>query len=216
MVGPWSRGPGARIVAGGGVPVCRDLDRTATAAIEWASVSSVLRPCPVSNTRTRAASFAGTSSTRSPSRSSRCVARLLSRERWSDRVSSKVPTAVKGPRASATTRVTDIRRAEGFPSPIASTRHQTVLAYPARVGAPRSPRRTRRTTVCDDITAGHRHDGDKPACAFLNRVSEVRVLSGAPHQRPSDLLRSLTTLGRFGVGSGVLVTKAVTTAGVEP
>jgi hypothetical protein len=47
--------------------------RSATMAIEWASVASVLRPCPVSNTRTRAASFAGTSHTVSPSASSRAA-----------------------------------------------------------------------------------------------------------------------------------------------
>jgi hypothetical protein len=34
-------------------------------------VGGVLRPCPVSNTRTRAASLAGTSRTRSPSRTNR-------------------------------------------------------------------------------------------------------------------------------------------------
>jgi hypothetical protein len=45
--------------------------RNATAAIECASVASVMRPCPVSNARTRAASFAGTSRTRAPSANNR-------------------------------------------------------------------------------------------------------------------------------------------------
>ena len=47
--------------------------RTATIATECASSASVLRSCPVSNTRTRADSLAGTSSTVSPSASSRCA-----------------------------------------------------------------------------------------------------------------------------------------------
>ncbi len=47
--------------------------RSATTAIECASVASVLRPWPVSNTRTRAASFAGTSTTVSPSANSRAA-----------------------------------------------------------------------------------------------------------------------------------------------
>ncbi len=41
------------------------------AATEWASVASVLRPCPVANTRARADNFGGTSTTSSPSASSR-------------------------------------------------------------------------------------------------------------------------------------------------
>ena len=49
------------------------VSRNATITTAWASVTSVLRPCPVSNTRARAASLAGTSSTRSPSASSRCA-----------------------------------------------------------------------------------------------------------------------------------------------
>jgi hypothetical protein len=49
------------------------LSRSATMTIAWASAASVLRPWPVSNTRARAASLAGTSSTRSPSASSRCA-----------------------------------------------------------------------------------------------------------------------------------------------
>lgn len=40
--------------------------RCATTATEWASVASVLRPCPVENTRARADSLAGTSTTGSP------------------------------------------------------------------------------------------------------------------------------------------------------
>ena len=44
----------------------------ATAVTACASTASVLRPCPVSSTRTRAVSFAGTSHTASPSASSRC------------------------------------------------------------------------------------------------------------------------------------------------
>ena len=47
--------------------------RTATIAIEWASWASVLRLWPVSNSRTLAASFAGTSTTCSPDSSSRCA-----------------------------------------------------------------------------------------------------------------------------------------------
>ena len=41
--------------------------RRAATATQWASAGSVLRPWPVSNTRARADSFAGTSSTVSPS-----------------------------------------------------------------------------------------------------------------------------------------------------
>lgn len=37
--------------------------RVATSATEWASVASVLRPCPVANIRIRADSFGGTSIT---------------------------------------------------------------------------------------------------------------------------------------------------------
>jgi hypothetical protein len=44
--------------------------RVATRATECASVASVLRPCPVANTRARADSFGGTSTTCSPSASS--------------------------------------------------------------------------------------------------------------------------------------------------
>ena len=51
----------------------RVLVRTATAAMECASWASVLRLCPVSNSRTRAASLAGTSTTTSPASSSRCA-----------------------------------------------------------------------------------------------------------------------------------------------
>jgi len=47
--------------------------RTATIAIECASSASVLRLWPVSNSRTRPASLAGTSSTRSPASTSRCA-----------------------------------------------------------------------------------------------------------------------------------------------
>ena len=42
-----------------------------TSATEWASVASVLRPCPVENTRARADSFGGTSTTSSPPARSR-------------------------------------------------------------------------------------------------------------------------------------------------
>ena len=47
--------------------------RSATTATECASVASVLRPCPVENTRTRADNFAGTSTTGSPSATNRCA-----------------------------------------------------------------------------------------------------------------------------------------------
>ena len=47
--------------------------RTATIAMACASWASVLRLWPVSNSRTRAASFAGTSTTCSPSARSRCA-----------------------------------------------------------------------------------------------------------------------------------------------
>ncbi len=47
--------------------------RTATTATACASWASVLRLCPVSNSRARADSFAGTSTTVSPSASSRCA-----------------------------------------------------------------------------------------------------------------------------------------------
>ena len=47
--------------------------RTATTAMECASWASVLRLCPVSNNRTRAASFAGTSTTCSPASRRRCA-----------------------------------------------------------------------------------------------------------------------------------------------
>jgi hypothetical protein len=47
--------------------------RTATTAIEWASWASVLRLLPVSNSRTRAASFAGMLTTCSPDSRSRCA-----------------------------------------------------------------------------------------------------------------------------------------------
>ncbi|WP_375504910.1 hypothetical protein [uncultured Jatrophihabitans sp.] len=40
--------------------------RVPTSATECASVASVLRPCPVANTRVRADSFGGTSTTVSP------------------------------------------------------------------------------------------------------------------------------------------------------
>ena len=49
------------------------LVRTATTAMECASPASVLRWCPVSNSRTRAASLAGTSTTSSPASSNRCA-----------------------------------------------------------------------------------------------------------------------------------------------
>jgi GAF domain-containing protein len=49
------------------------VSRNATITTACASVASVLRPCPVSNTRALAANLAGTSSTRSPSASSRCA-----------------------------------------------------------------------------------------------------------------------------------------------
>jgi hypothetical protein len=42
-----------------------------TSATEWASLASVLRPCPVQNTRARADSFGGTSTTSWWSSSSR-------------------------------------------------------------------------------------------------------------------------------------------------
>ncbi len=45
--------------------------RVPTSATECASVASFLRPCPVANTRARADSFGGTSTTRSPSAKSR-------------------------------------------------------------------------------------------------------------------------------------------------
>ena len=45
--------------------------RVPTSATECASVASVLRPCPVANTRARADSFGGTSTTCSPSARSR-------------------------------------------------------------------------------------------------------------------------------------------------
>ena len=45
--------------------------RVAASATECASVASVLRPCPVANTRVRADSLGGTSTTCSPSASSR-------------------------------------------------------------------------------------------------------------------------------------------------
>ncbi|TWG28132.1 hypothetical protein FHX75_111283 [Micromonospora palomenae] len=45
--------------------------RVPTSAMEWASVASVLRPCPVANTRAQAASFGETSAICSPSGSSR-------------------------------------------------------------------------------------------------------------------------------------------------
>lgn len=45
--------------------------RVPTNAMEWASVASVLRPCPVVKARIRADSFGGTSTTSSP------VARIL-------------------------------------------------------------------------------------------------------------------------------------------
>jgi hypothetical protein len=48
-----------------------DRVRNAPTATECASVASVLRPCPVENTRVRADSFAGTSTTVSPSLSRR-------------------------------------------------------------------------------------------------------------------------------------------------
>ena len=41
--------------------------RVPTTATEWASVASVLRPCPVENIRAQADSFGGTSRTSSPS-----------------------------------------------------------------------------------------------------------------------------------------------------
>ena len=47
--------------------------RTATTAMECASSASVLRLCPVSKSRTRAASLAGTSTTCSPASRSRCA-----------------------------------------------------------------------------------------------------------------------------------------------
>jgi hypothetical protein len=50
--------------------------RVAASATACASVASVLRPCPVANTRIRAGSLAGTSMTCSPSASSR-LARCL-------------------------------------------------------------------------------------------------------------------------------------------
>ena len=49
----------------------RPADPSATIAMECASSASVLRSWPVSKSRTRAASFAGTSTTRSPVASSR-------------------------------------------------------------------------------------------------------------------------------------------------
>lgn len=47
--------------------------RSATSATECASTGSVLRPLPVENTRARADSFAGTSTTGSPTATSRCA-----------------------------------------------------------------------------------------------------------------------------------------------
>ena len=44
----------------------RPAIRVPTRAMEWASVASVLRPWPVANTRARADSFGGTSTTSSP------------------------------------------------------------------------------------------------------------------------------------------------------
>jgi hypothetical protein len=59
--------------------------RSAAIATACASVASVLRALPVSNTRTRAASFAGTSTTVSSSASSRCASgrpTTLGHSRW--------------------------------------------------------------------------------------------------------------------------------------
>jgi len=72
------------------------LSRRATMTIACASVASGFRPCPVSNTRARAASLAGTSRTRSPLASSRCVRGGRSRSRLPPPRSARATAARPG------------------------------------------------------------------------------------------------------------------------